>query len=96
VVLPFTLNAEKTDSAAESYEYTVSEIDNLLTESDVMAPNDRHDRKACNIVVIEDDPNLRSYLDNGSRNTTTYTPRQTAAKASPKRRESAPRSSSPT
>ena len=55
VVLPFTLNAEKTDSAAESYEYTVSEIDNLLTESDVMAPNDRHDRKACNIVVIEDD-----------------------------------------
>ena len=37
VVLPFTLNAEKTDSAAESYEYTVSEIDNLLTESDVMA-----------------------------------------------------------
>lgn len=63
VVLPFTLNAEKTDSAAESYEYTVSEIDNLLTESDVMAPNDRHDRKACNIVVIEDDPNLRSYLE---------------------------------
>ena len=63
VVLPFTLNAEKTDSAAKSYEYTVSEIDNLLTESDVMAPNDRHDRKACNIVVIEDDPNLRSYLE---------------------------------
>ena len=63
MVLPFTLNAEKTDSAAESYEYTVSEIDNLLTESDVMAPNDRHDRKACNIVVIEDDPNLRSYLE---------------------------------
>ena len=62
VVLPFTLNAEKTDSAAESYEYTVSEIDNLLTESDVMAPNDRHDRKACNIVVIEDDPNLRLSL----------------------------------
>ena len=28
-----------------------------------MAPNDRHDRKACNIVVIEDDPNLRSYLE---------------------------------
>ena len=23
----------------------------------------RHDRKACNIVVIEDDPNLRSYLE---------------------------------
>ena len=63
MVLPFTLNAEKTDSAAESYEYTVSEIDNLLTESDVMAPNDRHDRKACNIAVIEDDPNLRSYLE---------------------------------
>lgn len=63
VVLPFTLNAEKTDSAAESYEYTVSEIDNLLTETDVTAPDDKHDRKACNIVVIEDDPNLRSYLE---------------------------------
>ena len=63
VVLPFTLNAEKTDSAAESYEYTVSEIDNLLTETDVTAPDDKHDRKACNIVVIEDDPNLRNYLE---------------------------------
>lgn len=63
VVLPFRLDAEKSDSAVESYEYTVSEIDNLLTESDVTALGERRDRKACDIVVIEDDPNLRGYLE---------------------------------
>lgn len=63
VVLPFTLLAERTDSGAESYDYTVSEIDNMLSEEDPSAWNDRHDRKACTIVVIEDDPNLRNYLE---------------------------------
>ena len=63
VVLPFSRSAEKTNSAAESYDYTVSEIDNLLKESDAADRNDRRVRKAYDIVVIEDDPDLRSYLE---------------------------------
>lgn len=63
VVLPFTLDGEKTDSAVESYDYTISEIDNMLTETDGTELNDRRDRKTYNIVVIEDDANLRSYLE---------------------------------
>lgn len=63
VVLPFTLLDEHTESGAESYDYTVSEIDNILTEEDLSGLNDHHDRKACTIVVIEDDPNLRGYLE---------------------------------
>lgn len=63
MVLPFSQSAEKTSSAAESYDYTVSEIDNLLKESDAADRNDRRVRKAYDIVVIEDDPDLRSYLE---------------------------------
>ena len=63
VVLPFSRSAEKTNSAAESYDYTVSEIDNLLKESDAADRNDRRVRKAYDIVVIEDDPDLRGYLE---------------------------------
>ena len=63
VVLPFSRSAEKTNSAAESYDYTVSEIDNLLKESDAADRSDRRVRKAYDIVVIEDDPDLRSYLE---------------------------------
>ena len=63
VVLPFTLLNERADSGAESYDYAVSEIDNMLTEGDLSDVSDRHDRKACTIVVIEDDPNLRGYLE---------------------------------
>ena len=63
VILPFTLLAEHTESGAESYDYTVSEIDNILTEEGPSDLTDHHDRKACTIVVIEDDPNLRGYLE---------------------------------
>lgn len=41
-------------------------------------------------------PTCGATSNSGCRSTTTYTPRQTAAKASPRQRESAPRSSSPT
>lgn len=63
VVLPFTRSAEKREEPVENYEYTLSEIDDMLTEFDAAEGSDRRSRKVCNIVVIEDDPNLRSYLE---------------------------------
>lgn len=63
IVLPFELNTEKTDSNIISYDYTISEIDNILAESEEIDLLDKRNRKAYNIVVIEDDPNLRSYIE---------------------------------
>ena len=63
VTLPFAQNIEKTDSKVVSYEYTISEIDNILAESEEMNLYDKRSRKAYSIVVIEDDPDLRTYLE---------------------------------
>ncbi len=63
VVLPFALNVEKADSNVVSYDYTVSEIDNIIAESEEISLHDKRNRKAYNIVVIEDDPNLRNYME---------------------------------
>jgi DNA-binding response OmpR family regulator/two-component sensor histidine kinase len=63
VVLPFTLNAERTESKGVSYEYTISEIDNILAESEEMNVHDKRSRKMYSIVVIEDDPGLRAYME---------------------------------
>lgn len=64
VVLPFLLNAEKVNSDGVSYEYTISEIDNILVESEEeMSLFDKRTRKASSIIVIEDDPALRSYME---------------------------------
>ncbi|MDR0692908.1 MAG: response regulator [Prevotellaceae bacterium] len=63
VVLPFTLNVERTDSKVVSYEYTISEIDNMLAESEEMNVHDKRSRKMYSIVVIEDDLDLRTYME---------------------------------
>jgi signal transduction histidine kinase/DNA-binding response OmpR family regulator/ligand-binding sensor domain-containing protein len=63
VVLPFESNVEKADSHVISYDYTISEIDNILAESEEIDLHDKRNRKTYNIVVIEDDPNLRSYME---------------------------------
>ncbi|HEY6914334.1 MAG TPA: two-component regulator propeller domain-containing protein, partial [Paludibacter sp.] len=63
VVLPFEMNIEKTESEVVSYEYAISEIDNVLAESEDMILLDKRSRKAYSIVVVEDDPDLRTYLE---------------------------------
>nr|WP_255491183.1 response regulator [Dysgonomonas sp. 520] len=63
VILPFTLDTENTDSNTVSYEYTISEIDNILAESKETNLNDNRSRKAHSIVVIEDNPDLRNYME---------------------------------
>jgi DNA-binding response OmpR family regulator/nitrogen-specific signal transduction histidine kinase len=63
VILPFEINVEKIDNEIVSYEYAISEIDNVLAESEDMNLLDKRSRKAYSIVVIEDDPDLRTYLE---------------------------------
>lgn len=63
VILPFALNTTKTDNNVVSYEYTISEIDNVLAESEEMNLHDKRSRKAYSILVIEDDPDLRTYME---------------------------------
>lgn len=63
VILPFTANTEETGDKPGSYEYTIAEIDNMLVESAETQAVDKSRRKANSIVVIEDDPSLRSYME---------------------------------
>jgi len=63
VVLPFTSDIVKTDNKGGSYDYTISEISNILAESEEINLRDKHVRKTYSIVVIEDDPSLRAYME---------------------------------
>lgn len=63
VILPFILNIEKTKSEVVSYEYTISEIDNILAETSEMQLNEKRSRKTYSIVVAEDDNDLRAYME---------------------------------
>lgn len=63
IVLPFMLNAEDTDSDIVSYEYTISEIENILAESQEKKTRDTRSRKACSIVLVDDDADLRNYME---------------------------------
>lgn len=63
VVLPFTLDVVKTDNKSASYDYTISEISNILAESEEINLREKQKRKAYSIVVIEDDASLRGYME---------------------------------
>lgn len=64
VILPFPLNIERTNSDVISYEYTISEIDNVLAEAEEDTDlHSKRNRKAYSIVVIEDDFSLRTYME---------------------------------
>ncbi len=64
LILPFPLNIEKSDNNTVSYEYTISEIDNILAESEEIDMRDKRSRrKTYSIMVIEDDPDLRTYME---------------------------------
>ena len=97
VVLPFTLNAEK-----DRQRRRIVRIHGLRDRQ----PADRIRRhgppttgttaRRATSWSSRTTPTCGATSNSGCRSTTTYTPRQTAAKASPRQRESAPRSSSPT
>ena len=63
VVLPFIRNVGKINNNLVSYDYTISEIDNMLAESEEMDSHDKRSYKTHSIVVIEDDSSLRFYME---------------------------------
>lgn len=63
VVLPFLLDKEGAPAQAVSYEYAISEIDNLVAETEEMRLQDKQSRKTHSLVVIEDDADLRAYME---------------------------------
>ncbi|MDD4696340.1 MAG: response regulator [Fermentimonas sp.] len=63
VVLPFIRNVGKINNNLVSYDYTISEIDNILAESEEMDSHDKRSYKTHSIVVIEDDSSLRFYME---------------------------------
>lgn len=63
VVLPFASNIARTGSQPVSYEYAISEIDNILADTAETNRHDKQPRKTHSIVVIEDDPDLRIYME---------------------------------
>ena len=64
VVLPFPLNIVRVDNNVVSYENTISEINDILEESEEEKNiPDKRSRKTYSIVVVEDDSNLRAYME---------------------------------
>lgn len=63
VVLPFVLETNVIEDESISYDYTLSEIDNILDESEEVNVDNKQNRKANSVIVIEDDLNLRLYME---------------------------------
>lgn len=63
VVLPFSTNVEKGINERNDYKYTISEIDNIFDESEEIHLIENKRRKGYSVVVVEDDPSLRSYME---------------------------------
>lgn len=63
VVLPFPLEKEEGACQTASYEYAISEIDNLVAETEETRLQDKQRRKTHSLVVIEDDADLRAYME---------------------------------
>ncbi len=63
LTLPFKISNEKTKNKKISYEQTISEIDDILAESTQTDLSVVHSRKTFSIVVIEDNSDLRAYME---------------------------------
>jgi len=63
VMLPLILKLDVIENESVSYDYTISEIDNILVESEEINLSTKQNRKANSIIIIEDDPNLRMYME---------------------------------
>ncbi|WP_437918175.1 hybrid sensor histidine kinase/response regulator transcription factor [Sphingobacterium sp. LRF_L2] len=63
VILPFTVDEAIAEGNQPSYEYTISEIDNILGRTENVHLSEKRTRKASSVVIIEDDLDLRNYME---------------------------------
>lgn len=63
VILPFVSNVEKETNGLAAYKHTISEVDEMFDVTDEIHLIENKSRKGSSIVVIEDDANLRNYME---------------------------------
>jgi len=63
IILPFKKETGSGDIQGNIYDYTISEIDDIILESAEPDNAVRNARKAVSILLIEDDPAMRTYLE---------------------------------
>ncbi|WP_256009738.1 hybrid sensor histidine kinase/response regulator transcription factor [Desertivirga xinjiangensis] len=63
IMLPFKKEAGSGDIEGNVYDYTISEIDDIMLESAEPGNVVKNARKANSLLLIEDDPALRTYLE---------------------------------
>lgn len=64
VILPFKVEAGPGDMQGNVYDYTISEIDDIMLDTTVGPESEiKNARKANSLLVIEDDPAMRTYLE---------------------------------
>jgi len=63
MMLPLKKEAGSGDMQSNVYDYTISEIDDILLEAEEPGHSLKNVRKSTSILLIDDDPNLRNYLE---------------------------------
>ncbi len=63
ILLPFKKEANPGQVSGTVYDYTVSELDDMMLESAEPDHTGKNARKANSVLLIEDDPSLRTYLE---------------------------------
>ncbi|SER97423.1 hybrid sensor histidine kinase/response regulator transcription factor [Pedobacter rhizosphaerae] len=63
MMLPLKKEAGSADMQSNVYDYTISEIDDILLEAEEPDHSLKNVRKSSSILLIDDDPNLRNYLE---------------------------------
>jgi signal transduction histidine kinase/DNA-binding response OmpR family regulator/ligand-binding sensor domain-containing protein len=63
MLLPFKREANPGQVGGTVYDYTISELDDMMLETVEPDTTGKNARKANSVLLIEDDPSLRSYLE---------------------------------
>lgn len=63
MMLPLKKEAGSGDMQSNVYDYTISEIDEILLEAEEPELSPKNARKSTSILLIDDDSNLRNYLE---------------------------------
>jgi signal transduction histidine kinase/ligand-binding sensor domain-containing protein/DNA-binding response OmpR family regulator len=63
IMLPFKKEASSGDMQWNVYDYTISEIDDIMLGAAEPDSATKNARKANSLLLVEDDPNMRTYLE---------------------------------